>query len=135
MARLFILLSFFLSLQKAAISQATPPATAVTLSEVLAAISPAKWRSDSLGVQGYRLSSFGEFEKSSPDTTSAQQLFSILDKPDDTVSWQDGTEYRYYLIDSDIYQRKKNFELPYLAFVVKKLNSRIIKIRRDYLCF
>jgi len=99
-----------------------------------------QWKSDSLGLQGYRFDYFTRLSKSRPDTVSRDQLLRYLGRPNRTRKtaygkpWRNHVEYVYYILNIDLNGKPVSFTGLYLSFAFDEGENYLEEINEGDIC-
>jgi hypothetical protein len=100
----------------------------------------AQWKSDSLGLQGYRYDYFTRLRKSRPDSISREQVQKYLGRPNQMSKfasgkpWRDHVEYVYFILNIDPTGKPGSFTGLYLSFVFDEEKNYLEEIKEGDIC-
>jgi|GEM_PF-4578730 len=108
-------------------------------SDILAQLT-AQWKSDSLGLQGYRYDYFTRLRKSQPDSISRDQVLKYLGPPNQKRKtsygkpWRNHVEDLYFILNIDLNGKPGSFTGLYLSFVFDEEGNYLEEINEGDIC-
>ncbi|PZR25907.1 MAG: hypothetical protein DI535_16505 [Citrobacter freundii] len=99
-----------------------------------------QWKSDSLGLLGYRFKHFEALSKSKPDSISTDQLMKYLGRPNIIRKStygnprRDHVEYVYFILNDDPGGKLPSFGGLYLSFVFDAEENYLEEISEGEFC-
>lgn len=99
-----------------------------------------EWRSDSLGLRGYRFMYLDVLSKSHPDSISKLQLLKHLGHPNLILKsaygkpWKNHVEYVYFIRHDDPGGKLLPFVGSYLSFVLDEGENYLEEIKKGIFC-
>lgn len=100
----------------------------------------AQWKSDSLGLQGYRFDYFTSLSKSRPDSIFREQVLKYLGRPNQMnrfasgKPWRNHVEYVYFILNIDPTGKPGSFTGLYLSFVFDEEKNYLEEIKEGETC-